>query len=194
MIIFIVSYFVVVVWTMLPIVVAILLENFTNAARQLDVEEHHAKLQDEGIDKMEHTLDPMVRMLTYYTTDSDLSHKIHHLYLYLLGDSDVKRGLDYKTMAHGLKRRHWKEGGIHLSVDDFDSFTCNGAYADARGCMSEIDFEAAARLALQHFMGMGPNLRDMETMYVCIACIACMYASLSISLFVCIWQPAQHYM
>ena len=70
MILFIVSYFVVVVWTMLPIVVAILLENFTNAARQLDVEEHHAKLQDEGIDKMEHTLDPMVRMLTYYTTDS----------------------------------------------------------------------------------------------------------------------------
>ena len=152
MILFIVSYFVVVVWTMLPIVVAILLENFTNAAHQLEFEEHHTKMQNKGIEKMQHTLDPMVRMLTHYNTDSDLSHKIHHLYLYLLGDSDVKGGLDFKTMAHGLKRRHWKEGGIHLSLDDFDAFTCNGVYADERGCMSEMDFEAAARLALQHFV------------------------------------------
>ena len=152
MIIFIVSYFVVVVWTMLPIVVAILLENFTNAAHQLEFEEHHTKMQNKGIEKMQHTLDPMVRMLTHYNTDSDLSQKIHHLYLYLLGDSDVKGGLDFKTMAHGLKRRHWKEGGIHLSLDDFDAFTCNGVYVDERGCMSEIDFEAAARLALQHFV------------------------------------------
>ena len=48
MIVFIISYFVVVVWTMLPIVVAILLESFTNASRQQQLEDEHVKMHRAG--------------------------------------------------------------------------------------------------------------------------------------------------
>jgi len=49
-------------------------------------------------------------------------HESYHNMQILQGDNDENNDeiLDFKAMAHGLRRRSWKDGAIHMSADDFD--------------------------------------------------------------------------
>jgi hypothetical protein len=146
---FFVSFVVIVVWTMLPVVVAILLENFTNATRIEDLASERKKMARSGLDKMQHTLDPIFEVLSHYNTDLDLSQKIDNLFQVMVAD-DEKDRVDFKAMSSGLKRKKWLQR-IHLSQEDFDSFTCHGYYS-TDGWLSQRDFEQAMRTQLKRYV------------------------------------------
>ena len=146
---FFVSFIVIVVWTMLPVVVAILLENFTNATRVEELASERKKMARSGLDKMQHTLDPIFEVLSHYNTDLDLSQKIYNLFQVMVADDDQSR-VNFKVMSSGLRRKKWLQR-IHMSQEDFDSFTCHGFYT-TDGWLTAIQFEQAMRTQLKRYV------------------------------------------
>jgi len=148
---FFVTFVTIVVWTMLPVVVAELLEKFSNASHE---EEHNLscrKMRNSGMDKMQHnTLDPVFELLSHYSTDLDLSQKIRNMFKVMVGDNAEVETINFQDMATGLHSKKWFQR-IHLSREDYDSFTCSGSYGDMQGNMNLKEFEAAMCTQLKRY-------------------------------------------
>ena len=148
---FFITFVVIVVWTMLPVVVAVLLENFSKATHQEELNSERQKMQKSGLDKMQNTLDPIFDLLSHYSTDLDLSQKVGNLFKVMIGDNAEVETINFREMTAGLHSKKWFQR-IHLSREDYDSFTCSGLYGDAQGNLNLKEFEAAMRTQLKRYV------------------------------------------
>jgi len=148
---FFISFFLIVVWTMLPVVVAILIDNFTAATRESDDEQHEKRMRSSGLDKMTHMLDPLMELICQYESEADLKQKIDVLYLTLIGDDDTDL-LSAQSFGDNLRRREFRNGErIHVSLEDFEALTQNGKLCNADGCMSLANFVTVMRSELKAY-------------------------------------------
>lgn len=152
LIVFFVSFFLIVVWTLLPVVIAILLENFTEASNARWAQDQRAKYIKTGVDKMHHGLDPVLDVLSGYESDEDLKQRIHQLFRSLISDPDcqVLSSMDFTT---NLGRKRFRNGSsVYMSQEDFSALTHNGALCDQNGCLSLESFEALMRGELKTYI------------------------------------------
>ena len=145
--IFFVSFIIIVVWTILPVVIAILLESFSSAAYEL---EQISLRESMGVDEKHNSLDPVYESLSQYDTDLDLEQKIQNLFDAMLGErSDGK--ISYVEMSSALRRSSFGDGQLRMSADDYACFTAQGTYSDEDGCMDRGQFEMAVKSNLKRY-------------------------------------------
>ena len=149
---FFISYFIIVAWTLLPVVVAILLDNFTRACAAEDEAEKRAKLRTSNLDKLKHTLDPLMERLSQHESEADLKQKIEALFHSLISDPDCDV-LSAHDFTSNLSRKRFRDGAtIYISSEDFEALTQNGALCDGNGCLPLEQFETAMRLELHKYI------------------------------------------
>ena len=121
-VIFFISYFLVVCWTMLPVVVAILLDKFTQASNELNDSEAQEKLKISGINKLQHSLDPLLEHISHYESEADLNQKLEALFQSLKGDDEV--GISAQAFTVNLGRKKFRnDTNVYVSQEDFQSIT-----------------------------------------------------------------------
>lgn len=149
---FFISYFIIVAWTLLPVVVAILLDNFTRACAAEDEAERRAKLRTSNLDKLKHTLDPLMERLSQHESEADLEQKMEALFHSLKSDPDSDVLSAYEFTAN-LSRKRFRDGlTIYISSEDFEALTQNGKLCDSNGCLPLDKFETAMRLELHKYI------------------------------------------
>ena len=143
------SFMIIVSWTLLNVVVAVLLDNFTQAAdaeKQLKVA---LKVKNEGRTPVTYAIDRLLESLSHFETSEDLSQNIQLLFQVL--DVNDSGTISFTELQNGLA--HFTvEPSINISRDDWNSMTENGAITDALGEVDVEVFEAMIRHQLKMFV------------------------------------------
>lgn len=145
-IIFLFSFVVVISWTLLQVVVAILLDNFiaaTTSEKQRRAIEKQRKTRVVG-----HALDPLLEMLAAtYDTTYDLSKRIEQIYTVL--DTDNTGPLSFQKVQEGLRKLN-VEPRVHMSAEDWVHLTEGFNLHD--GKINLEQFEAMIRVQLSYYV------------------------------------------
>jgi voltage-gated sodium channel len=121
---FFISFIVIVGWVLLQVVVAVLLDNFTEASYQEKMRKEQEKLKNENFVQKVHILDPLLAGLAHFDTAEDLTKRIRLLFQVL--DSDDSGSLSFQELADGLRKFRVKPR-IELSKSDWNAMTLNGS-------------------------------------------------------------------
>jgi hypothetical protein len=117
-ILFFISYMIIVVWTLMPVTVAVLLDNFMECValnrRRASMEEFKQFCSPTD------PLHPLLRALTHWETNGDLSYKIQTLFSLL--DVDETGAIDFQQTLEGLKKMGFQPS-IHLTEEEWDRMT-----------------------------------------------------------------------
>jgi len=118
-VIFMFSFVIIVIWTLVQVVVAVLLDNFiaaTLAEKQTKALERQKKNR-----AVTHALDPLLESLCgTYDCTTDLSKRIFQVFL--ICDSEDQGYLTFDLMREGFRKLDLKPQ-VHLSREDYDSIT-----------------------------------------------------------------------
>ena len=118
-VIFFTSFICIVVFTLLPVVVAVLLDNFTTAARRLREEHDLYKLLEQRSRNI-NTLDPLLECLMSYESEEDLAFKLRSIF----EGMDIDEGglITYQELYEGLYKMGFQPP-IRLSVEEYENLT-----------------------------------------------------------------------
>lgn len=143
------TYILIVAWTLLPVVVAILMENFMQASK---AEERRMwekkKVQIHG-PIATNPLDPILGGLSHYNTPFDQDKRIVALYEIL--SADHKNGLSFETLAEELKKLN-THPRIVLTKEDFEAITESGALCNEDGLLGQVEFYVMMRSQFKQYM------------------------------------------
>lgn len=115
---YLVSYIVIVNWTLLQVTVAVLLDNFVSATAQSEEEDRMQELEDNPVRIVAHSLDPLLAVLVNtYDTREDLTMRIHGLFDIM--DEDESGTLTEQELLIGLRGLP-VEPHLHILSDDLD--------------------------------------------------------------------------
>ena len=149
---FFISFIVLVAWTLLQVVVALLLDNF-NSATAKEKEEEAAALVTENDGDEVRVLDPVLAQLSHFDTDYDLKARINLLFAVI--DHDDSETLDYEKLAYGLHKLEY-EPPVQLTQNDYKHFT-----GGKNGVLDSKAFEMCMRRELKLY-----GQRQMQTAMV----------------------------
>ena len=151
---FFVSFFLIVGWTLLPVIVAILLENFsysTHAQQAKEDREHQAKAG--YLNKIQHCLDPLLEVLAQNESELDLTQNITNLFHNLIGDPEGDT-LSLEAFATNLRAKRFRNGAhIHISSEEFSALLREGGVSlDHKGCLTMHAFDTLIRVELRAYV------------------------------------------
>lgn len=116
-VVYIYSYVIIVVWVLLQVVVAVLLENFFSATASDKEQTAKARAIEERA--ITSPLDPLLQIISsQFDTSVDLSNRIRTLFEAL--DMDKEGFLTFSSLRHGLAHLHLHTK-IALSQDDYNA-------------------------------------------------------------------------
>jgi hypothetical protein len=139
---FFISFIVIVGWVLLQVVVAVLLENFTEASYQEKDRILREKSKFNGRTSVVNVIDPLLAGLAHFQTTDDLNKRIHLLFTVL--DVDESGQLSFKEMAEGFRKFKIKPQ-INITLDDWDTMTLNGKMLNEHEEMGPQEFEAVMK-------------------------------------------------
>mmetsp|Transcript_21259 Transcript_21259/g.48808 ORF Transcript_21259/g.48808 Transcript_21259/m.48808 type:complete len:579 (-) Transcript_21259:171-1907(-) len=114
------SFVVIVGWILLPVVMAVLLDNFVQAAAE---DERKAQLKKEKAIRFSvDPIAPLLASLSYYDTGEDLSGRVRMLFEAL--DVDMVGKLGFQQLHENLKQLNFTPR-IHLSEEDYEDMLRN---------------------------------------------------------------------
>jgi len=136
------SFIVIVGWTLLQVVVAVLLEHFGAAANREKERALTQRAVEAGHSAPHFCTDPLMASLAHFDTNADLSQRIKTLFQAL--DTDESKTLSFRELQSGLRKLNFKPR-IRLSEDDFDVLTISRTLCTASGEVDAISFERIMR-------------------------------------------------
>ena len=145
-VIFFTSFICLVVFTLLPVVVAVLLDNFSTASRTLREARDKEKLLEERQKEM-HTLDPLLECLMSYESEEDLTFKLYSIFQAL--DIDEGGLITFQELYEGLHKMGFKPP-IKLTLEEYDSITHDQKLCVGEGHLDLEGFCAVMREQLKH--------------------------------------------
>lgn len=146
MVVFFVSYILIVAFVLLNIVVAVMLDEFfTQVAKEKErrLEKEIQEMEDELADHPTGPLDPLLAQLTYFDTSHDLAKRIEGIFK-IMDDNDTG-ALDYTRMREGLARLRCTPA-IHLTAEDW------AVLSNGRDALTFEDFERMVRRQLMPYV------------------------------------------
>uniref|UniRef100_A0A6U5CI52 PH domain-containing protein n=3 Tax=Hemiselmis andersenii TaxID=464988 RepID=A0A6U5CI52_HEMAN len=146
---FFVSFQVIVAWTLLQVVVAVMLENFGSASDREKEKQRKDKADATGRIVPHYALDPLLASLAHFNTSGDLSTRIGSLFQVL--DMDDSMTLSYMELSEGLKKLKVKPM-IYLSEEDFDAITCGRELCNEEGQITYESFERIMKIQLKLYV------------------------------------------
>lgn len=151
-VVFFISFILIVVWTMLPVVVAILLDNFTMAATKEEAKADEARMTGTKAE-MFHALDPLMSVLAMFTSENELRVRISELFQLL--NKDEKEALSYEDLRHGFSMLHLPDITLDFTYEDFMRMTKHGAMCDEQQRLGVREFERIIVRELRDFTERG---------------------------------------
>jgi len=155
---FVDTFIFVVNWTLLPIAVALLINNFIVLSENDDAslrECARALLRRIGVEN--HPLDPLVEnLIRQFVDDGDLTDRLSRMFQDL--DLDGSGWLNFNELCAALKNLEYHPR-IHMTELDFSSFTDDGRFCDEVGRLDADGFEQAMRRELRRYVHR--NLADV---------------------------------
>ncbi|EKX33728.1 hypothetical protein GUITHDRAFT_120058 [Guillardia theta CCMP2712] len=133
---FFISFIVIAPYTLLPVVIAVLLQNFTRAAKQERLQEQPKEQQ--AIASMRSSLDPLHREFALSYNHEDLVSKVQRVFNRL--DEEGSNLLNYNKIYEGLRKLEFSPR-IKLSIEEFQRMTRAGKLLDEEGQMDRGQFE-----------------------------------------------------
>eukprot|EP00961_Rhodomonas_salina_P280583 3789995-Rhodomonas_salina.1 len=133
---FFLAFVIILVWTLLPVVIAVLLNKFgeqmhkEKSARQSEQLRSFRPMTSSP-------LDPFLQRLTDFETEDDLSQRIRVLYAAL--DTEGRGSLKQFSIAKALTQMGMEEG--EFSEKDFERMTDAGELCDEEGGLDMDTFE-----------------------------------------------------
>lgn len=94
-------------------------------------------------------LDPLLCVLSHFTTSSDLSDRIYKIFTLL--DHEAFGSVDYEDLMCGLRKLNFQPP-IHLSYDDFFTMTSKRTVLNSSGRLDAQGFEELMREQLRHYV------------------------------------------
>mmetsp|Transcript_75962 Transcript_75962/g.203551 ORF Transcript_75962/g.203551 Transcript_75962/m.203551 type:complete len:516 (-) Transcript_75962:399-1946(-) len=150
--IFFVVLIVACVWILIPVVVAVLVDNFSMSCRaeeeQAIIDEENERMKRLGISKAKaHSpIQPLLESLSKFKNSEDLGNKIQSLFKVL--DCDLGGTLSFQEMADGLRKMNFSPA-IMITQDDFARMTRYGEMCDEEGCLTPEQFEIMMRTEIE---------------------------------------------
>jgi len=148
-VVFCVSFIVIVNWTLLQVSVAILLDNFVTATSMEEKGAAQDLIASHRTRTELNSLDPLLCFFAdHFDTNCDLSTRILHLYQVL--DVDQNGTLDFQEIMIGLRKIECSPR-INLSLEDLEKYTADAGLDPKHGVLSLKDFEAVMRNQLKEY-------------------------------------------
>jgi len=132
-----ISFVVIVGWVLLQVVVAVLLDNFTEASYEEKSRKALEKAKNDNFIKKVNILDPLLAGLAHFDTAEDLTQRIRLLFQVL--DSDDSGSLSFRELTDGLKKLRVKPR-IELSESHWDEMTLDGSLLNEKKELGLGDF------------------------------------------------------
>jgi hypothetical protein len=152
LILFFVSFFLIVAWTLLPVVIAVLLDNFSGAIADDRKAQEREKLKISGLDRTEHILDPLLELLCQHESQDDLKQRVENLFYGLVGDVDGDKLSAHSFITNLARKRFSNSSRIRLSQEDFHALTRRGLLCGRDGCLSLENFQNIMQLELKAYV------------------------------------------
>ncbi len=143
------SFIVVVGLILRQVVVAVLLDNFTQASYAEKERKVIAKANSTHFVKKTNVLDPLLAGLAHFDTAKDLTKRIRLLFEVL--DSDESGSLSVREMADGLSKFRVKPH-IKLSLFDWDAMTLHGSMFNENKEMGPDEFVRMIKLQFKVYV------------------------------------------
>lgn len=147
--VFFLSFIIIVAWCMLPAVLALLVENFIDASMKEEERAAQDLVQDSHTNQVSRVLDPLLETLAYFETPGDLKRRTHDLFSAL--DVEAKGLIGYTELCNGLRRLQVLPG-FQLSRDDYEAITEGGTRSNASGEMNIEAFHMVMKKQLRLFV------------------------------------------
>uniref|UniRef100_A0A6U4UL80 EF-hand domain-containing protein n=1 Tax=Hemiselmis andersenii TaxID=464988 RepID=A0A6U4UL80_HEMAN len=141
------SFVIVVGLTLLNVVVAVLLDNFTAATETEKEDMQQKSINEQAKPLVEHPLDPLLAKLVLHDSSEELSSGI--AVLFRTFDTSLNGTISREELSEGLRKLK-TEQTIHLSEGDFESMTVG--LLDDEGELEAVAFELMLRRELSNFI------------------------------------------
>ena len=159
---------------LLNVIIAVLLDEFAGFVAAEQREAGLKKIAQQRITCVLGVLDPLLKTLTSFVDDGDLTLKIDQWFKEL--DTDQNGGVSFEELRSGIKRL---AGGktLHLTRDEFDVISEFGKHLDRKGEISRNAFQEVIKQQLTRLAA-----RDLGTVLklsvcVCVCVCVCFGAS-----------------
>jgi len=146
-VIFFSSFVIVVGLTLLNVVVAVLLDNFTAATETEKEDMQQKSINEQAKPLVEHPLDPLLAKLVLHDSTEELSSGISVLFRTF--DTSLNGTISREELSEGLRKLK-TEQMIHLSEGDFEIMTVG--LLDDEGELESVAFELMLRRELSNFI------------------------------------------
>ncbi|EKX51123.1 hypothetical protein GUITHDRAFT_134639 [Guillardia theta CCMP2712] len=146
---FFVSFVVIVGWSLLQVVVAVMLDNFTAAADKEKKKIFQEQEYKHGEPFSLHALDPVLESLSAHSSTEQLTSRIASLFAAI--DDNGNGTLSFPELRQGFQKFPLLPK-ITLSRDDFDEITCNGMMCNEDGEVTEDGFQGIMRMQLALYL------------------------------------------
>lgn len=145
---FFVSFLIIVSFTLLPVVIAVLLDNFTTATRREKDKNEREKLERERGEGTTTSIDPLLQTFVNVKSDDEMKKRCSDLFDRL--DVDRSGALSWQELYEGLKKMEFKPR-INFSQDEYNAITLQHTLCDADGELDKEAFEKTLRIQMLSF-------------------------------------------
>jgi len=148
--VFFVMFIAIVVWVLLPVVMAVLLDNFTDEMMRDKEREREKKTAETYFQAVESgTLDPFLQTLEDFESNKNLSYRIKKVFDAL--DVHNEKMLSFMDFSEGLKAISIGDQ-IHVSEEDWNHLTQKGKICNPEGKLELEGFETMIRMELNDYL------------------------------------------
>jgi len=143
-VLFLISFILLVGWTLLPISMAVLLNSFFLICERVEKEEVTARNNEaRRADSTAHPMDPLLENITRNFVDGlDLSNRLCLLFKRM--DENNSNNLSFQELCQAFRKLDYNPK-IYISESDLASITMNGSLCNHRGCIGVTEFDKIMR-------------------------------------------------
>lgn len=162
--IFFVSYYILMVWVLTQMVVAVILDQFMSMSHTTTMKEEQEKCFDKlGITALSHVpLEPLLQKLIHFQNLSDLNEKLTMIFTVI--DTNQTGRITPRDLSIGFAQLTGLESGgdvpavVHFSTEDFEAFSHDYSLCDADMGMHVEQFKQAMKREMWQYLQ-----RSMQT-------------------------------
>ena len=139
-VLFVVSFVIIVNWTLLQVTVAVLLNSFLSASQSIEVEEQEqSRAAKRDAAQVNHCLDPLLRSIVRdYTCEKDLVMRMQGLFQVI--DGDGSGSISEEEFVTAFRKLNFRPQ-IHINPEDFAALTEDGSLCNDEGGIGPVEFE-----------------------------------------------------
>ena len=142
---FFISFILIVPFTLLPVVIAVLLDHFTTATRREKDKNERKQLESKNAEGVTSSIDPLLATLMTCRSSEELTRRASDLFDRM--DVDRSGALSWQEMSEGLRKMNVKPK-INFTEDEFNTITLQQTLCNDEGELDKHAFDRLLRIQL----------------------------------------------